>query len=336
LLAVTLHAEKFRARCWRTILAAAVLPALLSASVAGAQPPSAAEQSDPTLPPEPCTSLPGQGPEMVLIEGGTFLMGSPEGDDEAADDERPAHQVTVRPFAIARCETTVAEFREFVRDTGYVTVAERGTGCFRIDSDTGAFLRRSDANWESPGFRQIDNHPVVCVSRNDAMAYARWLGLRTGTRYRLPTEAEWEYAARAGTRSRRFWGDDADRGCGFANGADLSAKARFPDWSTMDCHDGFVLPAPAGSYRRNAFGLSDMIGNVWEWVEDCWHDSYKAAPTNGGAWLGEDARDCAGRVVRGGAWNYRPSGLRSANRFRRGAGDTSANVGFRLVRDISN
>jgi formylglycine-generating enzyme required for sulfatase activity len=314
------------------MLAAAVLPALLSASVAGAQQLSAAEQSDPTLPPEPCMSLPGQGPEMVLIEGGTFLMGSPAGDAEADDDERPAHQVTVRPFALARCETSVGEFRRFVEETGYQTTAERAGNCYTVNAAGDGFEERAGARWDAPGFPQTDDHPVVCVSFDDALAYARWLSARTGAAYRLPTEAEWEYAARAGEPGPRAWPGGADAGCAHANGADRAAKARFDDWGIMDCDDGHVFPAPAGRYRRSGFGLSDMIGNVWEWVEDCWHDSYDGAPGDGTAWL-DSGGECA-RVVRGGAWDVVARLLRAPGRGGFAPGYRGGNLGFRLARSL--
>jgi sulfatase modifying factor 1 len=140
---------------------------------------------------------------------------------------------------------------------------------------------------------------VVCVSWEDASAYVRWLSQKTGKRYRLLTEAEWEYAARADTTTTRFWGDDAHRSCDYANGADVAAAARLSDVSIGAhalCDDRYAYTAPVGSYRANAFGLHDMLGNVWEWTQDCWNTTYSGAPTDGTAW---DAGDCSMRAVRG-------------------------------------
>jgi len=289
------------------------------------------------LPAKPCQSRPGEGPEMILIEPGPFRMGSPQADAEADAAERPQHPVTiVRPFAIARCETTVGEFRRFVAETGYRTDAERGDGCYTLNEAGDDSEQRAGSSWRGPGFPQTDAHPVVCVSHRDARAYARWLSLRTGADYRLPTEAEWEYAARGGTTTSRFWGDSADAGCAFANGADRTAKERFAlsDGQVMDCDDGALFTAPAGRYRRNAFGLSDMIGNAWEWVEDCWHEGYQGVPSDGSAWLESNGGDCSRRVLRGGSWGSVPRFLRAAGRGGGNADGASSDVGFRLARTL--
>jgi len=290
-----------------------------------------------TLEARPCVSQPGEGPEMVLIAAGRFQMGSPAEDAEADSDEHPAHPVTiVKPFALARCETTVAEFGLFVSETKYVTDAERGKGCYTLNAKGDSFEQHSDANWLHPGFDQEPNYPVVCVSHNDARYYARWLSLRTGREYRLPTEAEWEYAARGGTTTTRYWGDEADAGCLYANGLDQSFKARYPEspWTHAACDDGAVFTAPVGSYRRNSFGLSDMAGNAWEWVEDCWHGSYQGAPTDGSAWLDREGGECARRVLRGGGWRDTPWFLRSALRYGDRADEAFFNVGIRLARTL--
>jgi formylglycine-generating enzyme required for sulfatase activity len=230
----------------------------------------------------------------------------------------------------------VAEFGQFVAETQYKTDAERGKGCYVLNAKGDGSVQRSDANWNNPGFTQTPDHPVVCVSHNDAQQYARWLSLRTSSEYRLPTEAEWEYAARGGTTTTRFWGDGADSACLYANGLDKSFKARYPDspWTQAACDDGAVFTAPAGSYRRNPFGLSDMLGNAWEWVEDCWHGSYEKAPAGGSAWLQTSGGDCARRVLRGGGWLNRPRYLRSANRVRSPADGAGDLVGIRLARTL--
>ena len=190
-------------------------------------------------------------------------------------------------------------FGHFVAEAGYRIEAESGGICYTLSADDSEFWQWEDANWRNLGFAQSDDHPVVCISFNDAHAYARWLSLRTGAAYRLPSGAEWEYAARAGTTTSRFWGDAPAASC-YSNGADQTAKARFPGWTVADCDDGAKFTVPAGHYRRNPFGLSDMLGNVCEWVEDCWHGSYEGALNDGNAWLEARGGDYVRRVLRGG------------------------------------
>jgi formylglycine-generating enzyme required for sulfatase activity len=249
---------------------------------------------------------------MVVIPAGSFRMGSPDSEQGRDSDEGPVHTVRIdEPFALARREVSVGQFRAFVEATGYRTEAEKGGGCYVWDGSQ--WGKDSKRNWRSPGFEQGEDHPVVCVSWNDARAYVGWLGKETGQTYRLPSEAEWEYAARAGTTTARFWVDSPDAACRYANVADRAAKKKNPDWTIHDCDDGFVYTAPVGSFEANAFGLRDMLGNAGEWTEDCWNDSYKGAPADGRAWV---KGDCGRRVVRGGSWSYVPDYVRSANRFR--------------------
>jgi formylglycine-generating enzyme required for sulfatase activity len=172
------------------------------------------------------------------------------------------------------------------------------------------------------------------VNYHDAEAYARWLSGKTGNRYRLPSEAEWEYAARGGVPARRFWGDDANFGRGFANVADLSLAR---EWSMMDSpeqffpwDDGFPFTSPVGLYKPNPFGLYDMLGNVAEWCADCWHDDYRGAPNDGTAWL-TDGKQLMG-VLRGGSWFIPPWGVRAANRLMNLRESRDTGAGFRLVR----
>ena len=173
---------------------------------------------------------------------------------------------------------------------------------------------------------------MVCVNWEDAQAYVRWLSTETGERYRLPSEAEWEYAARAGTTTRRHWGNDPDEQCAYANGADRTAKRRFDGWTVADCTDRVLWTSPAGAFAANGFGLHDMLGNVWEWVEDCWHDDYDDAPRDGSAWT--RGGDCSRRVLRGGSWGGGPASLRSGLRLIDDAGARFDNYGFRVSRTL--
>jgi len=281
--------------------------------------------------PNACRSDPAMGPEMVVIEGGHFRMGSLDGDS----NEKPVHTVAVKSFALSRCEVTVAEFSVFVEDTGYVATADSGD-CRALNEAGITFVDSVDASWRDPRYpevAQVASMPVVCVSFDDALAYTQWLAARTGQSYRLPTEAEWEYAARARTTTARHWEVYRSASpCDFANGADKDAKSRFKDRSIVDCADGHVVSAPVGTYRPNAFGLYDMLGNVWEWTADCWHESYDGAPIDGDA--RQEADHCSRRVVRGGSWFYGPMGLRSAKRSRDDTTRTYNSVGFRVARTL--
>jgi formylglycine-generating enzyme required for sulfatase activity len=219
-------------------------------------------------------------PEMVVVPPGRFQMGSPASEAGRHSDEGPVREVRIGyALAVGRYEVTRREFGRFVAATGYRTEAERNVlvqGCLGRRGST--FENVSSLNWRNPGFDQGEDHPVVCVSWNDAQAYLKWLNESVpGRGYRLLSEAEWEYAARAGRGSARFpWGDDANaqEQCAWANGADLTARVRIPGHieAVANCSDGHAHSAPAGAFLPNGFGLYDMHGNVWEWVQDVWHD----------------------------------------------------------------
>ncbi|MDX1654597.1 MAG: formylglycine-generating enzyme family protein [Candidatus Competibacteraceae bacterium] len=263
---------------------------------------------------------------MVLIEAGRFTMGSPSDEPARSEDEGPQHQVSiVRPFAIARCETTVREFRRFVEKTRYMTEAESGQGCYSWNEENRQWEPQKDRHWRNPGFAQTDTHPVVCVSWNDAVAYAQWLSEQTGQRYRLPTEAEWEYVARAGTRTP-FW-------TGACIHTDQANYGGIVDYNDCGADTGVYRQqtVEAGSLPGNPWGLYEVAGNVWEWVQDCWHDDYQGAPQDGSAW---EEPGCARRVVRGGGWGGNPVFLRSAYRFRFAPDGANFLQGFRLARDL--
>ncbi|QQS13136.1 MAG: formylglycine-generating enzyme family protein [Rhodospirillales bacterium] len=279
-------------------------------------------------------------PEMVSIPPGSFLMGAPPGEEERENVPqqsrgRSAPQLTVtlaHRFSLGRYEVTRGEFAVFVRSTGH----QMDRKCHVLQSD-GKWKEEEGRSWLDPGFAQTDRHPVVCVSWRDAAAYAAWLAGSTGKAYRLPTEAEWEYAARAGTRTSRFWGDTRDGACVWANVADLSMQSarnfvNNPE-DFFQCTDGHVHTAPVGAFRANWYGLHDMIGNAWEWTGDCWAPNLTgASPT--GAYRGTAGLpgDCSLRVVRGGSWNFHPRSSRAAGRGWGSVGYRDDDLGFRVAR----
>jgi formylglycine-generating enzyme required for sulfatase activity len=272
---------------------------------------------------------------MVVIRPGQFVMGSPNTETGRDSDEGPQHTVTIsKPFAISRCEITVAQFKQFIQETGYKTTAETdGKGCYTWNTDKKDWLQQADKHWKNPGFSQTDQHPVVCVSWQDAQRFVQWLSQRTGALYRLPTEAEWEYAARADTETARSFGDQSQ--CQYANGLGQEAQSiADKNWTLADCNDDFVYTAPVASFIPNAFGLYDTLGNASEWTQDCLHDSYQNAPVDGSAWLESGGGTCDRRVVRGGSWGIDPRLLRSAFRFRNGTDGALNFRGFRVARAL--
>jgi formylglycine-generating enzyme required for sulfatase activity len=267
-------------------------------------------------------------PEMVVLPAGKFTMGSsvPEKSWAASHgaslgsvaDEAPQHDVSLRSFAIGKYDVTRGEYAAFVRETGHPA----GDGC--NESSMPKSIKRASANWQNPGFRQTNRDPVVCVSWDDARAYVSWLNgkaarqatISDGGPYRLPSESEWEYAARAGTTTRFWWGDDDSRAANYA---------WYKGNSGGQTH-------PVGLRRANHFALYDMGGNVWQWTEDCYAESYVSAPADGSA--AEDGSTCL-RVDRGGSWLYPAWLLRPATRERNPAGYRDIIMGFRVAKTIS-
>jgi len=276
------------------------------------------------------------GPVMVVIPSGSFVMGSPDDEQDRFENEGPQFRVRFeRGFALSRTEITVAQFRQFVQDTRYTTDAERA-GRSRIYREaSGRIDQTSDVDWRNNylGQEAEDNTPVIHVSFNDAQAYADWLSEQTGRPYRLPSEAEFEYALRAGTTTRYWWGDESpeDNTENVTGDGDEFIDQRSWTNSFRRYTDGFWGPAPVGSLTANAFGLHDMGGNVMEWNEDCWHDSYVRAPTDGSAWVNPG---CNRRMLRGASWSSTPVMSRSAYRLSATAESTDARVGFRVARDL--
>ncbi len=265
------------------------------------------------------------GPTMVRIPAGTFQMGSPKDEPERSSDEGPQHEVTVRPFAIGKYEITVAQFRAFVAaNKGYQTEAEKGDGCYSWKD--GEWKQDKAFSWRSTGFAQTEDAPVVCVSWNDAQDYTAWLSRATGKTYRLPTEAEWEYAARAGTETP-FWTGDCIS-------TDQANYAGTLDYNGCGAKTGVYRQQtlPVDSLAANSWGLHQVAGNVWEWT--C---SDYAATYDGKEMVcisKNDANSGPGRVVRGGAWGNQPAWLRSAYRSGAGPSDRLDFLGFRLAQDL--
>jgi formylglycine-generating enzyme required for sulfatase activity len=282
--------------------------------------------------------------KMVLIPAGEFKMGSGESAEDTAaffnktegldylkaesfEDEHPRHRVRItKPFYLGSFHITRGQFRQFVKDSGYKTDAENGErpGAWGWNSEKNWFEFGKDYSWRNPGFQQTDEHPMEDVSWNDAMAFCRWLSRNEGKTYRLPTEAEWEYACRAGTTTRYSSGDNPGARAKVGNVADATAKAQSPKQKYKITSD--VATAPVGQFKPNAFGLYNMCGNTWEWCAD-WYDAkyYAKSPTDDPA--GPDTGDF--RVLRGGSWCF---DVRGDERSSGTPDHRGFNSGFRVAR----
>lgn len=255
-------------------------------------------------------------PEMVVIPAGSFMMGSPPSEASRDSDEGPQHSVRIpRSMAMGKFEVTRGQFARFVQESGYAA----GSGCHVWDGKQ--WNNDASKDWRNTGFAQNDEDPVACVNWNDAKAYAEWLARKSGQPYRLPSEAEWEYAARAGTTTAFTFGDRITpqqasyaTNISYAGSPVATARGR---------------TSPVGSYAPNAFGLYDVHGNVWEWTEDCYNANYNGAPTDGTVWA---SGNCGRRMLRGGAWGSNPQGLRSAYRNFNPPAFQFNFSGFRLAR----
>jgi formylglycine-generating enzyme required for sulfatase activity len=266
---------------------------------------------------------------MALIPAGNFAMG----DDQGGGDEMPVHRVTISaPFYLGKHEVTVAQFRRFVEATGYATDAERGTGfqgAFGWNREANEFTMNAEYSWRNTGFSQSEGHPVVNVSWNDALQFCQWLSRVEGKPYRLPTEAEWEYACRAGATTRYSHGHDAEGLEKIGNVADAAFEAQFPELKgEIKASDGHAYTSPAGSFLPNRFGLHDMHGNVWEWCADWYEPEYYArSPAHDPT--GPDTG--AERVYRGGGWFNCARGCRSASRSAGLPENRNLTLGFRVA-----
>ncbi len=334
------------------VAAAAAIAAALITATANAQPaPGSFKDCD-------------QCPEMIPIPAGSYFMGSEFEPERAATEksrrasytyswgdvgpiidrvsvmpwqtETPKHEVQIKAIAVSKYEITRSQFARFMA-TGWSEKPRsksEAKGC-RVVTDSGRTEWRFAASWQAPGFAQTDLDPVVCVSWDDAKEFVDWLSRTTGQRYRLLTEAEWEYAARSGNQTRYWWQGGPNDHCAFANGADATARGKFQRWTVKNnlsstCADGQVFTAPVGSYAPNPFGLYDVSGNAAEWTEDCYMTSYAGAPTDGRAVHG--GPQCSSNVTRGGSWADEPAQLSSS--YRAFQDSRQSWVGLRVARDL--
>jgi formylglycine-generating enzyme required for sulfatase activity len=278
----------------------------------------------------------GQSPTMLVVPTGNFMMGAPDDEAGRTDAQTPQHQVTIsKGFALSQADITVGQFREFVRASGYKPDSVTNGGASVYDERTGVMRDDSSATWEDDyvGHPAADHLPVVNISWSDANAYVQWLSQRTGKHYRLPSEAEFEYALRGGTTTRYWWGKGTPttKVENLTGSLDRSPSGRRWSHAFQGYGDGYWGPAPVMSFAPNPFGLYDIDGNVSEWMADCWHDSYIRAPVDGSAWVNPG---CSTRVVRGGSWGSSPEQVNSAYRQGADASVRSGRVGFRILREL--
>jgi formylglycine-generating enzyme required for sulfatase activity len=286
--------------------------------------------------------------KLTLVPSGEFMMGSDESAEVTAaffvicgvdflradffENEHPQHRVRItKPFYLGTYHVTRGQFRQFAADTEYKTDAEKGKkpGAWGWNSDTNTVGFNEKYSWRNTGFEQTDEHPVVNLSWNDAVAFCKWLSNKEGKTYRLPTEAEWEYACRAGTTTRYYNGDDPAMLAKVGNVADATFMAKFPeDKGGIEASDGYVFTSPVGSFKPNAFGLYDMHGNAWEWCQDWFGSGYYAkSPTD------DPTGPTTGsyHVDRGGCWYCKAYRCRSAYRGGTSLGCGDYFVGFRVA-----
>jgi formylglycine-generating enzyme required for sulfatase activity/DNA-binding winged helix-turn-helix (wHTH) protein len=322
-----------RQNLWR-VVAAIFVGAMLAAiyllgwphSIAGPGHVSLAEDALVAAEPRPVLKDCEDCPEMVMLPAGEFMMGSPQDERNRLQIEGlPRHVTIAKPFAMGKFEVTVDQFSAFVADTGMAG----GNQCrVMVEFDRGSPVwGPPNASFREPGFEVTGTQPVVCINWHDAQAYVAWLKRRTGKPYRLPTEAEWEYAARANTGTRYGFGSDETELCGFARFADLGSRYRWHGACRGDT-DAYG-PLPVGQLKPNAWGIFDMHGNAWEWVEDCWTPNTSEIPADGSAF--SRPGKCEVGVIRGGSFASGPGRLRSATRWPVPAAAHYHHYGFRVA-----
>ncbi|MBI5374569.1 MAG: SUMF1/EgtB/PvdO family nonheme iron enzyme [Candidatus Schekmanbacteria bacterium] len=262
------------------------------------------------------------GMKMVLIKGGTFDMGDTFGN--GGEDEKPAHTIKVDSFYLSETEVTVGQYREFAKATGYKTEAEKTGGVLFWGGSV--WEQKNGTYWDNLGFSQSESHPVAGISWNDAVAYVDWLTKKTGKKYRLPTEAEWEYAAREGGKKIKYsWGNSEPDGtnCNYAD-----SNTDF-DWSDKKHNDRYKITAPVKSYKPNSLGLYEMSGNLWEWCSDWYGRQYYKNSTKDNP---KGPLSGKSRVLRGGSWFNKPELIRCIYRGMHRPGIGYSNIGFRVAR----
>jgi formylglycine-generating enzyme required for sulfatase activity len=271
---------------------------------------------------------------MVVIPAGNFQMGAAPGEHERfsvpaieAGRDQPDHPVTIaKPFALAKFDITRGEFAAFAKATNF----KPHPGCQTVVGN--AWQPQPQATWEEPGYAQTDQYPAVCMNQLEIGAYLAWLRRNTGKEYRLPSEAEWEYAARGGTTTAYYWGNDAKDACAYENVGDESYGEKYNITGVLPCRDGFSDIAPTGSFKPNPFGLYDMLGNIFVLTADCWNDTYAGAPSDGSAWTSGDCTRIVARKAAFGnphAWMYR-----AANREFVGNIVKRNRIGFRVALSV--
>ena len=307
----------------------AAIKARAAAAVAAAGPPATSLDAPPVIYPTGRASPlvlyeDPAAPRMAVVPAGEFTMGSPDRESGRALSEGPRRRVRIAyPLAVGLFPIVYGEYALFVADT------RRAASGRCVMREGGRSTARDGRDWRDTGFPQTVRHPVTCVSVADANAYAAWVSRRTGHHYRLLSEAEYEWAERAGTTTAYSWGDAADAACGYANGLDQDAAAATSAVRPIGCRDGYRFTSPAGSLKPNAFGLFDTAGNVSSWTADCWTETLSRAPGDGSP---NRRGDCGRRVVRGGSWSS--ADLRAAFRVGDPVGYVGADHGFRLARDL--
>ncbi len=256
-------------------------------------------------------------PQMVVVPPGSYKMGSPPSEDGRYDSEGPVHEVHVAGFSAGIYEVTRVEYSHFVSATGHSTES-----CYTFED--GSLEERFGRDWRRPGLPQTNHDPVVCVDWHDARSYAAWLSRKTGRSYRLLSESEWEYVARAGTTTPFHYGETMS-----PEQANYNGDTVYGSGSKGENRQRTVA---VGSFAANRFGLYDVHGNVWEWTQDCWSENYEGAPADGSA---RESGDCMRRILRGGCWYSALGDIRSATRYGYAPGLRYSNAGFRIARTLT-
>ncbi|WP_350291544.1 SUMF1/EgtB/PvdO family nonheme iron enzyme [uncultured Croceitalea sp.] len=277
-------------------------------------------------------------PEMVTIPTGKVYIGSYKEEIGRKQSDRKRVLATIsKPFALAAKEVTLGQYRVFMEETKYKSKAairdgEPLVGCNYYDGKQYGYI--ANHNWKNPGYAQREDAPVVCVSWSDANAYANWLSKKTGRKYRIPSAVEFEYASRAGSSSPWYWGTNPEEACEYANIGDRAFGDKYPTRPSFPCTDGYVYTAPVGKFKPNKFGLYDMVGNAWEWTEDCYKRDLTDAPLDGTADTNDPENNCAWRTPKGGSWISGIAWSRAAVRSADGADYKSFMLGFRVAAEI--